>query len=154
MEIIEKEVLSLEEKEKLLNLWNNEYPEKINYKNIEEFDLYLNGLSNVKHYLLIVSKNKIKAWAFSFFRDNEDWFAIIVDNQIQGKGNGSLLLNELKKGKNNLNGWVVDHENDIKQNNESYKSPLLFYIKNGFTICKETRIENEKISAVKINWKD
>lgn len=154
MEIIEKEVLSLEEKEKLFNLWNNEYPEKINYKNIEEFDLYLNGLSNAKHYLLIDDTKEIKGWTFIFFRDNEDWFAIIVDNQIQGRGNGSLLLDELKKRRNNLNAWVVDHENDTKQNNEPYKSPLLFYIKNGFTICKETRLDNEKISAVKINWKD
>jgi hypothetical protein len=34
----------------------------------------------------------------------------------------------------------VDHENDVKQNKEHYKSPLLFYVKNGFVIKK--RIEN------------
>jgi hypothetical protein len=32
---------------------------------------------------------------------------------------------------------VVDHENDVKQNKEHYKSPLLFYVKNGFVICKK-----------------
>lgn len=153
MRIIEKEVLSLDEKETLCKLWNNEYPEKLSYNTIEEFDSYLNGLSNTKHYLLIDVTNKINGWAFAFLRDGEDWFAIIVDNQTQGKGKGSMLLQELKKEKNNLNGWVVDHENDMKQNGEQYKSPLLFYIKNGFIICNGTRIENEKISAVKINWK-
>ncbi|MEO7977870.1 hypothetical protein [Flavobacterium sp.] len=63
------------------------------------------------------------------------------------------MLNELKKNKKSLNGWVIDHENDIKQNKEFYKSPLLFYVKNGFVICEEKRIENEKMSGVKINWK-
>ena len=152
MEIVEKKVLSLEQKEALCQLWNNEYPEKLSYKKTEEFDMYLNSLSDTKHYLLIVDANEIKGWAFTFLREDEMWFAIIVDGQMQGKGKGSLLLKVLKKGKNNLNGWVVDHENDSKQNGEAYISPLLFYIKNGFTICNGTRIENEKISAVKINW--
>jgi GNAT superfamily N-acetyltransferase len=152
MEIVEKKDLSLKQKEALFQLWNNEYPEKLSYKNTDEFDMYLNSLSNTKHYLLIVDANEIKGWAFTFLREEEVWFAIIVDDQMQGKGKGSLLLEELKKGKNNLNGWVVDHDNDSKQNGEAYTSPLLFYIKNGFTICNGTRIENEKIAAVKINW--
>lgn len=136
MKIIQKEVLSIDEKESLMQLWNTEYPGKLNYETIHDFDLYLNGLTNAKHHLLI----------------DEKWFAIIIDNQIHGTGKGSLLIEELKKNNDILNGWVVDHENDVKQNNEQYKSPLLFYLKNGFTVCEKTRIENEKISAVKINW--
>ena len=153
MRIVQKVVLSLQEKEVLYQLWNTEYPEKLSYETIDGFDLYLTSLSNTKHYLLINEANKIKGWAFTFFRDDEDWFAILVDKNSQGSGKGSLLMEELKKNKNSLNGWVVDHENDVKQNNEKYKSPLLFYVKNGFVICQETRIENQKISAVKINWK-
>jgi hypothetical protein len=38
-------------------------------------------------------------------------------------------MEELKKNKDSLNGLVVDHENDVKQNKEHYKSPLLFYVK-------------------------
>lgn len=86
-------------------------------------------------------------------REGEDWFAIILDHQIQGKGNGSLLINELKKNNSSLNGWVIDQENEAKHNKEFYKSPMPFYIKNGFTILTEIRIENEKMSGVKINWK-
>ena len=86
-------------------------------------------------------------------RENKVWFAIIIDSQIQGRGKGSLLIKELKKSNDNLNGWVIDHENEIKNNATPYKSPLLFYVKNGFTVCSEIRMENEKISAVKINWK-
>jgi hypothetical protein len=152
MKIVHEEVLSLEQKETLLQLWNNEYPKNLNHETIHDFDLYLNSLSDVKHHFLINDENRIKGWAFAFLRDDEDWFAIIICSQIQGTGKGSLLIEELKKNKNNLNGWVIDHENEIKKNAAPYKSPLLFYVKNGFTICTETRIENEKISAVKINW--
>ncbi|MCV9932333.1 GNAT family N-acetyltransferase [Flavobacterium sp. LS1R47] len=153
MKIVQVEFLSLEQKETLLQLWNNEYPKNLNHDTIHDFDLYLNSLSNVKHHFLIDDENIIRGWAFAFLRDNEDWFAIIIDNQIQGRGKGSLLIEELKKNKNNLNGWVIDHDNEIKNNKMPYKSPLAFYVKNGFTICAENRIENEKISAVKINWK-
>lgn len=153
MKIIKEEVLSSELKESLLQLWNNEYPASLNHEAIHDFDLYLKSLSNEKHYFLIDDENKIKAWAFTFLRENEVWFAIIIDSQIQGRGKGSLLIKELKKSNDNLNGWVIDHENEIKNNATPYKSLLLFYVKNGFTVCSEIRMENEKISAVKINWK-
>ncbi|TPG44701.1 GNAT family N-acetyltransferase [Flavobacterium pectinovorum] len=153
MKIVQKEVLSLEEKDSLMQLWNNEYPARLHLKTIDDFESYLNGISNTKHYLLLDDSNKINGWAFTFLREGEDWFAIILDSQIQGKGNGSLLINEIKKNNSSLNGWVTDHENEMKQNNEIYKSPMVFYLKNGFTILAETRLENEKMSAVKINWK-
>jgi GNAT superfamily N-acetyltransferase len=153
MKIVEKEILSLKEKEILRELWNEEYPARLHLKNNEDFDLYLNGLSNTKHYLLFGDSNKINGWAFTFLREGENWFAIILDHQIQGKGNGSLLINKLKKNNMSLNGWVVDHENEVKQNEKYYRSPMPFYIKNGFTILTEIRIENEKMSCVKINWR-
>lgn len=153
MKIVRKEVLSLEEKEVLQELWNNEYPLRLHLKTTEDFELYLNGILNTKHYLLFDDSDKINGWAFTFLREDENWFAIILDKQIQGKGNGSLLINELKKYNDILNGWVTDHENEVKQNNEIYKSPMVFYLKNGFTILAETRLENEKMSAVKINWR-
>ncbi|MFH7016167.1 hypothetical protein [Flavobacterium sp. FlaQc-47] len=152
MKIVQKDILSAEEKEVLCDLWNKEYPARLHLKTIEDFESYLNGISNKKHYLLFDYSNKINGWAFTFLRENENWFAIILDSQIQGKGNGSFLINKLKKNNDSLNGWVIDQENEIKQNNELYKSPMPFYIKNGFTFCSEIRIENEKMSGVKINW--
>ncbi|MBF7092780.1 GNAT family N-acetyltransferase [Flavobacterium sp. ALJ2] len=151
MKIFREQVLSSKRKESLLQLWNNEYPASLNHEAIHDFDLYLNSLSNAEHYFLL-DRNKIKGWAFTFLRENEDWFAIIIDSQIQGNGKGSLLIKELKKNNDSLNGWVIDHENEIKNNAAPYKSPLLFYEKNGFTVCSEIRMENEKISAVKIKW--
>ena len=153
MKIIKTEVLSLEQKDSLMQLWNNEYPAKLNLKNIEDFELYLNGLSETKHYLLLDDSDEIQGWTFAFLREDENWFAIILNSEIHGKGIGSLLMNEIKKNNASLNGWVIDQENEIKHNATFYKSPLQFYIKNDFIICSEIRIENEKLSAVKINWK-
>jgi hypothetical protein len=39
---------------------------------------------------------------------------ILLDKNNQGSGKGSLLMEKLKKNKNSFNGWVVDHENDVK----------------------------------------
>lgn len=153
MKIVQKEILSAEEKGVLRELWNNEYPARLHLKTIEDFESYLNGIANTKHYLLFDDSNKINGWAFTFLRENENWFAIILDSQIQGKGNGSILISELKKHNDVLNGWVTDHDNEVKQNNKIYKSPMTFYLKNGFIILAETRLENEKMSAVKINWR-
>jgi hypothetical protein len=61
MKIVETEVLSAEQKKSsLCQLWNNEYPSKLGIIKKEEFDVYLNGLSNTKHYLLIDDTDKIK----------------------------------------------------------------------------------------------
>lgn len=153
MKIIEKQILSLEEKEVLREIWNNEYPERLHLKTMEDFDLYLNGLLNTKHYLLFDDLDKIIGWSFTFLRDREDWFAIILDSKIQGRGNGTFLINEIKKNNTSLNGWVIDQENEVKQKEEIYKSPMPFYFKNGFEILPDIRIENEKMSGVKIYWK-
>ncbi|MWB93771.1 hypothetical protein GON26_05320 [Flavobacterium sp. GA093] len=152
MKIIEKKILFAEEKQVLRELWNNEYPARLYLKTIEDFDLYLNGLSNTKHYLLMDDSNKIIGWTVTFLRNEENWFAIILNSKIQGKGNGSLLIEKLKENNDCLNGWVIDQENELKQNKEFYKSPMPFYIKHGFAICSEIRIENEKMSGLKINW--
>ncbi|PTS92113.1 hypothetical protein DBR27_20000, partial [Flavobacterium sp. HMWF030] len=77
MRIVEKKALSLEEKVILIELWNNEYPMRLHLKTIDDFEIYLNELLNVNHYLLLDSFNKIMGWAFTFVRDDEDWFAII-----------------------------------------------------------------------------
>jgi hypothetical protein len=76
-----------------------------------------------------------------FFRDDEDWFCDTCDKNSQGSGKGSLLMEELKKNKDSLNGLVVDHENDVKQNKEHYKSLVVLCQKR---ICKDRRFENYK----------
>ncbi|MNY71559.1 hypothetical protein D3C86_2099260 [compost metagenome] len=85
-------------------------------------------------------------------REEDNWFGIIIDSKNKGKRFGTFLLNELKLESSVLNGWVVDHQNDVKQNEEIYLSPLGFYTRNGFIVNENMRMENDKISAVKIRW--
>jgi hypothetical protein len=152
MEISQNTILTLEQKQFLFDLWNSEYPERICYSEISEFENYLQGLSNQEHYLLIDEANRIVGWSFSFVRENDKWFAIILNSKVHRKGYGTFLLQELKKNNLVLNGWVVDHQNEIKRNGELYISPMEFYTKNGFLVNHDLRIENDKISGVKIRW--
>ena len=144
--------LSTSEKLKVLELWNQEYPEKLSYENLEKFNEYLSELSNLSHMLLIDSNEKIKGWYFDFIRENERWFAIILEDSIHGKGLGSKVLKLAKQKENVLNGWVIDHNNAKRKNGTTYNSPLNFYIKNSFKIVPQKRLESTKISAVKIRW--
>jgi hypothetical protein len=153
MYIAESQNLSTDQKEALLRLWNNEYPANLGYNSPEDFDAYLEQLTEQLHYLLFNADQAILGWAFTFIRSNERWFAIILDTSIHNQGYGTMLLEHLKTGEHLLNGWVVDHNNDVKRNGTAYASPLNFYLKNMFTMCPDVRLATEKLSAVKIMWK-
>ena len=152
MKIVSKADLTIVEKKFVFQLWNKEYPAKLYYQSISEFETYLDNLSDVNHYLLHDELDVIQGWAITFVRENEKWFAIIINSKIQGKGFGTQLLNHLKSKEKQLSGWVIDHNNDLKRDDLPYFSPLNFYVKNGFSVCNEIRIETEKISALKIVW--
>jgi GNAT superfamily N-acetyltransferase len=152
MNIIQPSVLTLEQEKSLFELWNSEYPERVCYNELSDFQDYLEGLSSIKHYLFVDDLKQFRGWGFTFDREGEDWFGIIIDSKMQGKGFGTILLDELKKNNPVLNGWVTDHQNDVKRNKEYYLSPLGFYTKQGFIINENIRLENDKISAVKIRW--
>ena len=152
MKIIKQSELKESQKIQILELWNNEYPEKLTFNSIEDFENYLNKLSKQNHYLLLDEKDEINGWATTFARENEKWFAIIISEKLHGKGIGTKILNELKNNENSLNGWVIDHHSDKKNNGNIYPSPLGFYIKNEFKVINEIRLELEIMSAVKIKW--
>lgn len=138
----------------LMQLWNKEYPEQLAYHELSEFRSYLTGLVNVTHFLFTGKDELIKAWAFTFTREAERWFAIILDNSVQSQGYGTSLLNALKTKEQILCGWVTDHNRYVKKDQTNYRSPLEFYVKNDFTICDQVRLETNKLSAVKIQWKN
>lgn len=145
-------VLSKLEKRELLELWNTEYPEKLQFQTVLDFDSYLNNLTELSHFLLIDPNRRVKGWYFNFKRENEKWFAILLNTEIQGRGMGSQIINRAKEQEKQLNGWVIDHGSDKKRNGELYKSPIEFYMKNGFNKVPTERLELDKISAVKIQW--
>lgn len=103
---------------------------------------------------MLIDKNGIiKGWYFDFDRNNEKWFAMILAAEIHRKGFGTQLLNEAKKKESALSGWVIDKTDYLKQNGNFYKSPIPFYLKNGFHKLPEIRLELTHLSAVKIQWK-
>jgi hypothetical protein len=150
MEVIETTYLTPGQKEVIYGLWNQEYPEKLTYKSLADFDSYLNNLIEINYLLLVDDFGDIEGWTVTFTRENERWFVIILDIKVHGQGKGTLLLNKLKQKEHKLCGWVVDHDNGKKQDGEPYKSPLKFYEKNRFIIYSDTRIATGKLSAVKI----
>jgi len=152
VKFIKTTTLSKSSKTEILELWNNEFPEKLNFQTLADFDDYLADLNDQSHILMVDDHEHIQGWYFDFIRDNERWFAIILNSKMSGKGFGTQLLNLAKEKEPVLNGWVADHNNDKKRNGETYTSPLPFYLKNGFELLAESRLELEKISAVKIRW--
>ncbi|GHA24618.1 hypothetical protein GCM10007103_02320 [Salinimicrobium marinum] len=152
MEFLKRTRLSKKEKEAILTLWNNEYPAKLNYSSLSNYENYLQNLSHQSHILLIDENKNIKGWYFDFIRDKEKWFAIILDSRVKGLGLGTEMLNLAKKKENILCGWVIDHNNDKTKNGKTYRSPLNFYLKNGFKKLPDQRLLPGKISAVKIKW--
>lgn len=152
MKITKTENLSEAEKQSIIRLWNAEYPVQLQHSGIDSFDEYLRPKGNLEHYLLRDEEENIKGWLATFIRDDEKWFALLVDSSEQKKGFGTRLLNKVKEFENEINGWVMDHEKDLKANGETYLSPIGFYLKNDFEILGGVRLENETISAVKIKW--
>jgi GNAT superfamily N-acetyltransferase len=152
MTLTETTELNAALKEVVRRLWNSGYPERLRHASVTELETYLAALDNKHHLLLTDEQGELQGWCFSFERDGATWFAIIVNSESQGKGYGRQLLNALKEKQSYLNGWVIDHSQDKKANGLPYRSPLPFYLSNGFKTEPGTRLETEKISAVKIVW--
>lgn len=136
----------------LFNLWNDEYPSQLSFETIAEFKNYLSAQEQVNHYLLMQSENQIVGWAITFQRQSAPWFVLIIASSMHQQGYGTLLLNKLKATETTLNGWMVDHNEYTRPNEEKYLSPIGFYLKHGFTVCGHSRLELPHLSAVRINY--
>jgi len=153
MKIIKSTTLTKPQKEAICFLWNREYPRQLMMSQ-DEFDTYLEKLQAPNHFLVLDDVNEVVGWACTFDRDEDRWFLILINSLYQRLGIGRMVLRLLKEKETRLNGWVIDHPHDVKQNGEAYESPLRFYVKNGFDVMPEIRYTNDKIAAVKIEWKN
>jgi GNAT superfamily N-acetyltransferase len=151
MRVIHTDDLTDDQKNAIMKLWNNEYPDQLNYQDLTDLNSYLSNLPGAQHFLCIREGN-ILGWAFKFSRDSETWFAIILDSSIQKQGIGTHLLDKLKADEKTLTGWVVDHDRYLKINGETYQSPLNFYLKNGFGVNRHLRMESPQLSAAMVKW--
>ncbi len=150
MKIEKSNILTSSQKKDILKIWNNEYPASLAYDTIPEFEEFLQKLKNAEHYTVDID-NETSGWITKFDRNKEKWFVVMVDSKKQGNGIGTELINALKQNTTDLNGWVVDTENYLKRDGQVYKPPIEFYKKVGFKITDE-RMENEKLSVVRVRW--
>lgn len=134
----------------LLGIWNTEYPAAIKHY-LNTLEDYLNKLKDLEHTLVLDNVGNLAGWYFDFQRNGERQFAILLAASAKNQGIGSYLLNQAKQKHDSLYGWVVDSDDCLKSNGEYYKSPLNFYLKNGFK-PEPIRWDSEKIKTVKISW--
>jgi len=151
VKIISQTYLTDQQKEATLKIWNTEYPVRLQMSAMADFDAFLNALIAPKYYLLLDDEN-IAGWAATFTAGPVRSFFIMLNGAYHGKGYGTTLLNELKKEGPQLFAWAIDHNNDVKPDGKPYPSPINFYLKNGFTVNNDLRLENEALSAVNILW--
>lgn len=148
MEILKTNILSEHQATQINQLWNDEYP--INLK--DRFPILLDGANWYNHYIIEDSNKNVLAWAVDFEKENQIRFSIIVGSAHKQKGLGGILIDKLKEENTEFYGWVIDHNNDVKVNGEAYQTPMPFYLKHGFEILHENRIDTEMIRAVLIKW--
>jgi GNAT superfamily N-acetyltransferase len=151
LHIITADSLNQRQKVAVFSLWNSQYPETLAFAHVSELEAYLVILKEQKHYLLAEGE-KFYGWAFTFIREDEKWFAIILEEAYQRRGIGKAMLRRLQEDEPCLNGWVIDREGHRRMDGNIYRSPLDFYLKNQFTLQSACRLETDKISAVKISW--
>ncbi len=152
MRFTKRKVLTLEHKQAILALWNNEYPQNLHFNDIFELQDYLSKMKDQNHILLLDQNDKIKAWYTDFIRDEERWFLAILHYEFQGRKFGTKIIQMAKETNVELNGWIINSDNYKKTNGKAYKPPVEFYRKQGFQILEEVTLETDQISAIKIKW--
>lgn len=151
--IISTSVLNPKQQVEFLNCWNEVYPFNLKFDDLKKMQSYFDGLQQLQFFLLVDGSIPATAFSFRFMRDEELWLAMLMPPSMQGKGYGSILLEELTENVDTISAWVVDHDLDVKADGTPYRSPLQFYLKNGFKVQEGVRLEIGAISAAKLIWK-
>jgi len=129
-------------------LWDEEYPTTL----AGRFPMLLDDAIMFKHFLILDQAENVLAWSVYFQKDDEVRFSILVGRSNQGKGYGKQLINAMKNELPEFYGWVIDKPNFIRKDGSSYPSPLSFYLKLGFKILPDQRIDNDMINTVKVTF--
>ncbi|MEN9988867.1 MAG: hypothetical protein RLZZ585_1906 [Bacteroidota bacterium] len=149
MIIHQTEFLSTQQFSEITALWNAEYPIQLK----DRLALLLEGNTKTIHFYLLDEFEQIIAWSVLFEKEQDLRFSILVSRKHQKQGLGSVLLNEMKNKGMDFSGWVIDHDLDLLSDGSNYKSPLRFYLKNGFILDESFRLNTEMIQAVLVRYK-
>lgn len=148
MQLINTATLSDNQIQQIDVLWNQEYPKNL----MNRFSILLGDATNYRHFILENEAQQVLGWAVLFDKENETRFSIIVGEASKGMGLGSRLMDALKQACPCFYGWVIDNDNDIKNDGSIYRSPLTFYLKHGFEVLSDQRLDTPIIKAVKVKW--
>lgn len=119
---------------------------------MDDFQIYLNGLSKSKHIILMDQSDQVLGWCVTFNRDNQRWFVLLLHSSLHGQRLGSSILDKAKQGENELNGWVVTHNKYYKRDGTRYISPAGFYQKNNFTLYHNIKLVYPDFTTTRIIW--
>lgn len=122
MKQVKTTILTSIQAKQIDSLWNEEFPSQLQGR----FSSLLEGVVHFAHYLFQDELENVVAWAVYFEKDQEIRFSILVSKNQQRKGFGKLLLNQLKEDLEEFYGWVVDHNNDLKEKWRNLFSPIDF----------------------------
>lgn len=148
MQLINTATLSDNQIQQIDVLWNQEYPKNL----MNRFSILLGDATNYRHFILENEAQQVLGWAVLFDKENETRFSKIVGEASKGMGLGSRLMDALKQACPCFYGWVIDNDNDIKNDGSIYRSPLTFYLKHGFEVLSDQRLDTPIIKAVKVKW--
>jgi GNAT superfamily N-acetyltransferase len=133
-------------------MWNSVFPVDIEYETVQETELFLAGLSKLRHIKAVESDHMI-GWMGVFERHGECWFIILTSTGHQGQGIGSLLMKAAKEDEKELNGWIVLSEKHKLKGGADYRSPAGFYDKQGFVLNEKRSMAARGVESHHILWK-
>ncbi len=149
--IVAQACLTANQQREALNLWNEEYPAAFAYASEHDFDAYLATQADALHLAATNARGELIGWAFTFTRQGERWFGIMVSRALQRTGLGTQLLQMLKENEPVLHGWVADQEGMKTLQGSTYRSPWPFYQRNGFTADAGTGVLSG-VTVRRITW--
>lgn len=135
----------------MFDIWQTTFPSNIIFKSQSEFEVYLNNLISPTYHSLFV-EDQIAGFLITFKRENNFWFIMSIATQFQNLGFGRNLIKNAKENHDQLFGWVVNKDGYRLVNENSYKSPILFYKNLGFTVNTNETFEAKGLFTVKIEW--
>ena len=133
-------------------MWNSAFPLEIAYETVNETELFLAGLSKLRHIKAFESEQMI-GWMGIFERHGECWFIILASTAHQRKGTGTALIAKAKEDEEELNGWIVLSEEHKISSGAYYRSPAGFYEKQGFTLNENRSMTARGLESHHIQWK-
>lgn len=145
--------LSISQKREITQLWNTVFPTTLAFKDLRGLEEFISNVENVHFTLAFNALDELEGCFIAFWRNEEQFFSILVADKAQGKGLGTQFLKKAKEYYAELNGWMVDVAGFQRMDGSEYYSPEAFYVKNDFEVLENERWDNEKVRSVKIRWR-